>query len=59
MKMDLEVDNVNDPYTFLDNDRVKDQLKAAIEKEGCMTIRDAKLLTAYAASLLVYRNGQR
>jgi len=49
---------VNDPYTFLDNKTVK-QIDTAIEKDLSLTVIGGKLLTAYAASLLLHRNGQQ
>ena len=49
-KMDAEVD-------FLDSVAILEKLQKAMHKGSRMSIDDAKLLTAYSASLLHYRNG--
>jgi len=59
VKMDAEVDSVEEPYNFLDSVAILEKLQKAMQKGSKMSIDDAKLLTAYSASLLHYRNGHR
>lgn len=62
IKMTKIVATTSDAYEFLENSEVKAKLNTAthnLTMDDEVDINDVKLITAYAAAVIVYKNSQR
>lgn len=61
IRLDSEVANTPSPNHCLENEEVKTKVSIATSnlRAGKFNVQDIKLLTAFAAAIILYKNGQR